>query len=134
MQEEKHMSKYARKCAARIAAQGRAMGAIDFALRITSGEVKPKPKKPPQLPPQPRGLIGDLGDRPKRLAALLESAAASLREAEALAEEVYTLAKLGLQRSEPLAISQFIVATAPRVEAMAARAAKIRNVKQEINL
>lgn len=131
-----HMSKYARKRAARIEAQGRAMGAIDFALKITSGEIKPnpKPKKPPQLPPQPRGLIGDLGDRPKRLAALLESAAASLREAEALAEEVYTLAKLGLQRSEPLAISQFIVATAPRVEAMAARAAKIRNVKQEINL
>lgn len=134
MQEEKHMSKYARKRAARIEAQGRAMGAIDFALRITSGEVKPKPKKPPQPPPQPRGLIGDLGDRPKRLAALLESAAASLREAEALAEEVYGLAKPGLQKAEPLAISQFVVATAPRVEAMAARAAKIRNVKQEIKL
>lgn len=128
-ENEKHMSKYARKVAARRQKQGRTMGAIDFALRITSGEVRIEPKPPKQPPPEPRGQIGDLGDRPARLGALLSEAAAKLREAEALAEETLALSKVGLQQAEPRSVHGFIVATAPKVEAMAYRAAKILNAK-----
>ena len=134
-ENEKHMSKYARKVAARLKAQqaaGEAVAAIDLAVRITSGEVRPKPqapkaKRPKQPPPEPRGQIGALGDRPERLGALLSEAAAKLREAEALAEETLALSKVGLQQAEPRSVHGFIVATAPKVEAMAYRATKILN-------
>ena len=86
MSDEQHMSKYARKVAARLKAQqsaGEAVAAIDLAVRITNGEVKPqaqapKQKKPKQPPPEPRGQIGELGDRPERLGKLLAEAAAIL--------------------------------------------------------
>lgn len=137
MSDEQHMSKYARKVAARLKAQqaaGEAVAAIDLAVRITSGEVKPKAqapkqKKPKQPPPEPRGQIGALGDRPERLGKLLAEAAAILRAAETLAEETLALSKVGLQQAEPRSVHGFLVATAPKVEAMAYRATKILNVK-----
>jgi hypothetical protein len=133
--DEQHMSKYARKVAARLKAQqsaGEAVAAIDLAVRITNGEVKPqapKPKKPKQPPPEPRGQIGELGDRPERLGKLLAEAAAILRAAETLAEETLALSKVGLQQAEPRSVHGFLVATAPKVEAMAYRATKILNAK-----
>ena len=137
MSDEQHMSKYARKVAARLKAQqsaGEAVAAIDLAVRITNGEVKPqapKPeqKKPKQPPPEPRGQIGELGDRPERLGKLLAEAAAILRAAETLAEETLALSKVGLQQAEPRSVHGFLVATAPKVEAMAYRATKILNAK-----
>ena len=137
MSDEQHMSKYARKVAARLKAQqsaGEAVAAIDLAVRITNGEVKPqapkqKQKKPKQPPPEPRGQIGALGDRPERLGKLLAEAAAILRAAETLAEETLALSKVGLQQAEPRSVHGFLVATAPKVEAMAYRATKILNAK-----
>ena len=137
MSDEQHMSKYARKVAARLKAQqsaGEAVAAIDLAVRITNGEVKPqapkpKQKKPKQPPPEPRGQIGALGDRPKRLGKLIAEAAAILRAAETLAEETLALSKVGLQQAEPRSVHGFLVATAPKVEAMAYRATKILNAK-----
>ena len=137
MSDEQHMSKYARKVAARLKAQqaaGEAVAAIDLAVRITNGEVKPqapkpKQKKPKQPPPEPRGQIGELGDRPERLGKLLAEAAAILRAAETLAEETLALSKVGLQQAEPRSVHGFLVATAPKVEAMAYRATKILNAK-----
>lgn len=137
MSNEQHMSKYARKVAARLKAQqsaGEAVAAIDLAVRITNGEVKPqapkpKQKKPKQQPPEPRGQIGALGDRPERLGKLLAEAAAILRAAETLAEETLALSKVGLQQAEPRSVHGFLVATAPKVEAMAYRATKILNAK-----
>lgn len=137
MSDEQHMSKYARKVAARLKAQqsaGEAVAAIDLAVRITNGEVKPqapkpKQKKPKQPPPEPRGQIGKLGDRPERLGKLLAEAASILRAAETLAEETLALSKVGLQQAEPRSVHGFLVATAPKVEAMAWRAAKILNAK-----
>ena len=142
MSDEQHMSKYARKVAARLKAQqssGATIAAIDLALRITNGDVKPQPqkpkqkkpkqKKPKQPPPEPRGQIGALGDRPERLGKLLSEAAAILRAAETLAEETVAISKIGLQQAEPRSVHGFLVATAPKVEAMAYRATKILNVK-----
>lgn len=137
MSDEPHMSKYARKVAARLKAQqsaGEAVAAIDLAVRITNGEVKPqapkpKQKKPKQPPPEPRGQIGALGDRPERLGKLIAEAAAILRAAETLAEETLALSKVGLQQAEPRYVHGFLVATAPKVEAMAYRATKILNAK-----
>ena len=137
MSDEQHMSKYARKVAARLKAQqsaGEAVAAIDLAVRITNGEVKPqapkpKQKKPKQPPPEPRGQIGALGDRPERLGKLIAEAAAILRAAETLAEETLALSKVGLQQAEPRSVHGFLVATAPKVEAMAYRATKILNAK-----
>lgn len=137
MSDEQHMSKYARKVAARLKAQqsaGEAVAAIDLAVRITNGDVKPqlpkpKQKKPKQPPPEPRGQIGALGDRPERLGKLIAEAAAILRAAETLAEETLALSKVGLQQAEPRSVHGFLVATAPKVEAMAYRATKILNAK-----
>ena len=134
MSDEQHMSKYARKRAARLKAQqavSETFAAIDLAVRITEGKIQPQPaqKKPKQPPPEPRGQIGSLGDRPERLGKLLAEAAASLRAAETLAEETLALSKVGLQQAEPRSVLGFLMATAPKVEAMAGRAAKILNTK-----
>lgn len=137
MSDEQHFSKYARKVAARLKAQqssGETIAAIDLALCITNGDVKPQPqkpkqKKPKQPPPEPRGQIGALGDRPERLGKLISEAAAILRAAETLAEETVAISKIGLQQAEPRSVHGFLVATAPKVEAMAYRATKILNAK-----
>ena len=130
MQDENKMSKYARKRAERARkeeASQRAYKAINLAVRITNGEIRPKAKKQKQEPPEPRGMIADLGDRPACLARELEEAAEALKRAQACAEEILSMSKKGIQQAEPRAIAQFLVPTAQRVEGMAARAARILN-------
>ena len=130
MQDENKMSKYARKRAERARkeeASQRAYSAINLAVRITNGEIRPKAKKPKQEPPEPRGMIADLGERPACLARVLEEAAAALRRAQGCADEILAMSKKGIQQAEPRAIAQFLVPTAQRVEGMAARAARILN-------
>ena len=59
MQDENKMSKYARKRAERARkeeASLRAYSAINLAVRITKGEIRPKAKKPKQEPPEPDRL------------------------------------------------------------------------------
>ena len=130
MQDENKMSKYARKRAERARkeeASQRAYSAINLAVRITNGEIRPKAKKQKQEPPEPRGMIADLGDRPACLARELEEAAEALRRAQEYADEILAMSKKGIQQAEPRAIAQFLVPTAQRVEGMAARAARILN-------
>ena len=130
MQDENKMSKYARKRVERARkeeASQRAYSAINLAVRITKGEIRPKAKKTKQEPPEPRGMIADLGDRPACLARELEEAAEALRRAQACADEILAMSKKGIQQAEPRAIAQFLVPTAQRVEGMAARAARILN-------
>lgn len=129
MEPEQQMSKYARKKAARMATTQRTFSAINLAVQITNGTIKPKAKKPKQPPPEPRGLVADLGDRPEKLAVLLTDCANLLVEASSLADKILELAKRGIQQSEPRAISQFLVPTAQRVAGMAARARRIINKK-----
>ena len=135
MQDERHMSKYAKKLAARQKAaeqSQRTMAAINIAMQITNGTASaPKPKKPKQQPPPPRKERNDLGDRPARLAALFREASNALHEASELADEILAMANPGLQRAEPLAISQFVVSLLPRIDGMAVRAGRILNKKAE---
>ena len=94
----------------------------------------PKPKaekKPKGEPTPPRGLINDLGDKPKRMSQLLSEAAAMLKEAYEISAEVLLLSAKGIQQAEPRAINQFLLVTHGRVENMAIRASLIPNVKQE---
>ena len=129
-------SKYAKKVAARRQAAeqaSRTMSAIAFAMQITNGTAqppKPKPQaqpKPKTPPPPPRNQRNDLGDRPARLAALFSDASAALHGAADLADEIYRMANPGLQRAEPLAITQFLVSLLPRIDGMTVRAGRIPN-------
>lgn len=87
----------------------------------------PPKKKVATPPPEPRGQIGNLGTRPARLAEMLANAAKELKDAAVLAEEIYNMAKPGLQRAEPLSILQFCSSIGLRVAGMVDRAAHIRN-------
>ena len=131
MDEQKHMSKYAKKLAARQKAAeqaSRTFNAINIAMQITNGTANPpKPKKPKQAPPTPRAQRNDLGDRPAKLAALFREASTALHAASGLADEILALANPGIQRAEPLSISQFLVSLLPRIDGMAVRAGRILN-------
>ena len=61
------------------------------------------------------------------------TAAALQRVVETLAEETLALSKVGLQQAEPRSILGFLVATAPKVYAMAGRATKILNAKGSVS-
>ncbi len=135
MDEQKHMSKYAKKLAARQKAAeqaSRTFNAINIAMQITNGTASPpKPKKPKQPPPPPRNQRNDLGDRPAMLSAYFRKASEALHAASDLADEILLLANPGIQRAEPLSISQFLVTLVPRIDGMAVRAARILNKKPE---
>ena len=110
--EQKKMSKYARKQLAKI-----------------RGTWSPPPGREPQatvrdaLPPlEPRGQIAPMGTLPVEAACALEGAAQQLREAEGMMREILGRSKQGIQQAEPRAILQFIIATAGRVEGMVPRA------------
>lgn len=132
---EPKLSKYAAKVAARKANESASI-ALNVIARIERGEcVQPKPtpqpKKPKQQPPPPRNQRNDLGDRPERLAALFRDASAALHGAADLADEILEMANPGIQRAEPLAITQFLVALLPRIDGMVVRAGRILNKKGE---
>ena len=135
MSEQEHMSKYARKVAARReeqASRDRTLAAINFALRVTEGkvEVKPKKKKPKQPPPEPRGAIADLGGLPEACAACLRNAAAQLRTALGIAYEIQAKAKKGRQAGEAFAVVGIIGQLPDRTEYGARRAAEMPNARQ----
>lgn len=63
----------------------------------------------------------------KQLAALFREASTALHAASGLADEILALANQGIQRAEPLSISQFLVSLLPRIDGMAVRAGRILN-------
>ena len=139
MSDEQHMSKYARKVAARReeqASRDRTLAAIDFALRVTEGkvEVKPKPAHNPpknkQQPPEPRGALADLGGLPEACAACLRNAAAQLRTALGIAYEIQARAKRGRQAGEAFAVVGIIGQLPDRAEYGARRVAEMPNAPQ----
>lgn len=139
MMELEKMSKYARKKALQKKQEAEeAKAEKKAALAKAWNEVDkinnpPKPKaekKPKGEPTPPRGLINDLGDKPKRMSQLLSEAAAMLKEAYEISAEVLLLSAKGIQQAEPRAINQFLLVTHGRVENMAIRASLIPNVMQ----
>jgi hypothetical protein len=139
MSELEKMSKYARKKALQKQREAEeAKAEKKAALAKAFNEVNkinnpPKPKaekKPKGEPTPPRGLINDLGDKPKRMSQLLSEAAAMLKESYEISAEVLLLSVKGIQQAEPRAINQFLLVTHGRVENMAIRASLIPNVKQ----
>lgn len=139
MSELEKMSKYARKKALQKKQEAEeAKAEKKAALAKAWNEVDkinnpPKPKaekKPKGEPTPPRGLINDLGDKPKRMSQLLSEAAAMLKEAYEISAEVLLLSAKGIQQAEPRAINQFLLVTHGRVENMAIRASLIPNVMQ----
>lgn len=123
---EKHMSKYARKVAARREEQAkhdRTIAAIDFAVRLTEKAVPPpKAKKPKQPPPEPRGALADLHGLPGECAAALRDAASRLRAALEIAYEIQAEAKKGRQAGEALAVVGIIGQLPDKAEYGARRA------------
>ena len=117
MSDLEKMSKYARKKALR--------------KQQEAEEAKAEPeKKPKGEPTPPRGLINDLGDKPKLMSQLLSEAAARLKEAYEISAEVLLLSAKGIQQAEPRAINQFLLVAQGRVANMAIRSSLIPNVKQ----
>lgn len=131
-EDREHMSKYARKVAARreeSASHDRTLAAIDFALRLTEGRavVKPNVKKPKQPPPEPRGALADLHGLPEQCSMLLRNAASQLRTALKLAYEIQDEAKKGRQAGEAYAVVGIIGQLPDKIEYAATRVAAIPN-------
>ena len=128
-EDREHMSKYARKKAARreeSASRDRTLAAIDFALRLTEGRavVNQKQKQPP---PEPRGAIADLHGLPEQCSMLLRNAASQLRTALKLAYEIQDEAKKGRQAGEAYAVVGIIGQLPDKIEYAATRVAAIPN-------
>ena len=137
MSDLEKMSKYARKKALQKQQEAEeakaekkyALAKAFNAVNKLNNPSKPE-KKPKCEPTPPRGLINDLGDRPKRMSQLLSEAEARLKEAYEISEEVLLLSAKGIQQAEPRAISQFLLVAYGRVANMAIRSSLIPNVKQ----
>lgn len=136
-EDMEHMSKYARKKAARREESvshdrtiaDRTLAAIDFALRLTEGRavVKPNVKKPKQPPPEPRGAVADLHGLPEQCSMLLRNAASQLRTALKLAYSIQDEAKKGRQAGEAYAVVGIIGQLPDKIEYAATRVAAIPN-------
>ena len=129
MIELEKMSKYARKKALQKQQEAEEAKAEKKAALAKAFNEANKINNPPN-PTQKRGLINDLGDKPKRMSQLLSEAAARLKEAYEISSEVLLLSAKGIQQAEPRSINQFLLIAHGRVENMAIRASLIPNVKQ----
>ena len=127
---EPKMSKYAAKVAARRAEQSASI-ALNVIARIERGEcVQPKtPPKPKTPPPEPRGLIADLGDAPAECAYRMRAAEKLIREALEVARVMQNKAKRGRQAGEVLSLIGIIAALPDKATYAALRADGVPNTK-----
>ena len=132
---EPKMSKYAAKVAARRAEQSASI-AMNVIARIERGEcvqpktpATPKPAKPKQPPPEPRGLIADLGDAPAMCAARMREAEKLIREALEIARVMQNRAKRGRQAGEVLSLVGIIAALPDKATYAALRAEGVPNAR-----
>ena len=135
---EPKMSKYAAKVAARRAEQSAsiALNVIARIARIERGEcvqpktpATPKPAKPKTPPPEPRGLIADLGDAPAECAYRMRAAEKLIREALEVARVMQNKAKRGRQAGEVLSLIGIIAALPDKATYAALRAEGVPNTK-----
>ena len=111
-EDREHMSKYARKKAAR-----------------REEVVKPKVKKPKQPPPELRGALADLHGLPEQCSMLLRNAASQLRTALGIAYEIQAESKKGRQAGEAFAVVGIIGNLPDRAEYAATRVAAMPTKK-----
>ena len=125
---EAKMSKYAAKVAARRAKQSASI-ALNVIARLDCGKcVQPKtPPKPKTPPPEPRGLIADLGDAPAECAARMREAEKMIREALEIARVMQNRAKRGRQAGEVLSLIGIIAALPDKATYAALRAEGVPN-------
>ena len=128
-QQTAGMSKYARKVAARHRAESKAEQTFRALNIIEHPELKPKPKVTTPPPPT-RSALNDLGDRPERIARLLEEASDFIASACVLIAECYDLANVGVQRGAVFGIRESMLCAKERVALAAARATIIPNTPQ----
>ncbi len=134
---EPKMSKYAAKVAERKASE-QASIALNVISRIERGEcvqpktpATPKPAKPKQPPPEPRGLIADLGDAPAMCAARMREAEKLIREALEIARVMQDRAKRGRQAGEVTSLVGIIGVLPGKAAYAASRAEGVPNAKGE---
>lgn len=136
--EEQSMSKYQRKQLAKARGtwkQPEAQVALSIIANFERRDAEkrnpppPKPKKPKQEPPAPKGLIHSLGDLPERIAAAMDAALQSLCMARGLCDEAYNASGRGRQQAECLSIIGFIDAQVMRLAGVSGRAGKIPNAR-----
>lgn len=116
------MSKYSDKVAARNA-DGNALA---VAIEITEGpHGVPTPPTPPRRPrtppPEPRGVLVDLGAMPQNCAAAFDAAAACLERAASIAREMLAHARRSCQSGEATCAALLAETTAPRLRAASVR-------------
>ena len=124
------MSKYAAKVAARRAEQSTSI-ALNVIARIERGECvqQQQPPKPKTPPPEPRGLIADLGDAPAMCAARMREAEKLIREALEIARVMQNKAKRGRQAGEVNALIGIIGALPDKAAYAAVRAEGVPNAR-----
>lgn len=130
----KHKSKYAAKVAARRSEQSASI-ALNVIARIERGEcVQPKPPpKPKTPPPEPRGLIADLGDAPAECAYRMRAAEKLIREALEIARTMQDRAKRGRQAGEVFSLIGIIGALPDKAAYAARRAEGVPNKRGDAN-
>jgi hypothetical protein len=111
--------KYSEKKARRAAGT---LAAIDLAVRITDGAAPPKPSPRPRIPPpEPRGVLVDLGTMPENCASALNEASAALLRAAGIARAMLERTGRSVQKSEAISAALLAETTAPRINAAAIR-------------
>lgn len=118
------MSKYSEKVAARRAAS--TFAAIDLAVRITDGvQAPPAPKKPKTPPPEPRGVLVELGAMPENCAIAYREAADALDRASAIARAMLERTRRSVQSGEATSAALLAETVAPRLRAAAIRLSRM---------
>ncbi len=115
------MSKYADKVSARRDRERQFSAALNIAMLVTDGpppQTAPRPKTPP---PEPRGILVDLGAMPANAADAFDMAADALDRAAAIAREMLTHTHRSVQSGEATSAALLAETTAPRLRASAKR-------------
>ena len=118
------MSRYSEKVAARRAASFG--NALAVAIAITDGtQAPPAPKKPKTPPPEPRGILVDLGTMPQNCASAFDDAATALDRAAAIARAMLEKTHRSAQSGEATSAALLAETTAPRLRAAAVRLSRM---------
>lgn len=127
-EKEQALSKYARKQLEKQRGNWQPPAA-QVSVTVELPPQNPPQKKEKKAPPEPRGLVADLGLLPANCAAMLHQAETLLNGALKIAQSMQAKAKRGRQSGEVLALVGIISVLPARAAYGAARAAGIPNME-----